>query len=157
MEFSTDLKKAGLKTTQPRLKILQILEDTQVRHLSAEDVYKVLLESGEEIGLATVYRVLTQFEGAGLVIRHNFEGGRSVFELNDESHHDHMVCLECGKVFEFYDRTIEERQKQVAEQAGFAIDDHSLYLYGVCRGFRESGKCSWSGELDEGIFRLKHK
>lgn len=157
MEFTTDLKKAGLKTTQPRLKILQILEGADVRHLSAEDVYKILLESGEEIGLATVYRVLTQFEGAGLVIRHNFEGGRSVFELNDESHHDHMVCLECGKVFEFYDRTIEDRQKQIAHQAGFTIDDHSLYLYGVCRGFREKGKCSWSGELDQGIFKLKQK
>src|SRR5690606_31764141 len=134
MGFTTDLKKAGLKTTRPRLKILNILETADIRHLSAEDVYKILLESGDEIGLATVYRVLTQFEGAGLVIRHNFEGGRSVFELNDESHHDHMVCLECGRVFEFFDRTIEERQRQIAEQTGFTIDDHSLYLYGVCRG-----------------------
>ena len=157
MEFTTDLKKAGLKTTQPRLKILQILETAQVRHLTAEDVYKILLETGEEIGLATVYRVLTQFESAGLVIRHNFEGGRSVFELNDESHHDHMVCLECGKVFEFFDKTIEERQKQIAQQAGFTIDDHSLYLYGVCQGFRDTKKCSWSDELDQGIFKLKHK
>jgi len=157
MGFTTDLKKAGLKTTRPRLKILNILETAEVRHLSAEDVYKILLESGDEIGLATVYRVLTQFEGAGLVIRHNFEGGRSVFELNDESHHDHMVCLECGRVFEFFDRTIEERQRQIAEQAGFTIDDHSLYLYGVCRGFRDAGKCSWSDKLGEGIFRLKQK
>ncbi len=157
MEHSSDLKKAGLKTTQPRLKILQILENADIRHLSAENVYKILLDAGEEIGLATVYRVLTQFESAGLVIRHNFEGGRSVFELNDESHHDHMVCLECGKVFEFYDRTIEERQRQIAQQAGFTIDDHSLYLYGVCQGFRDKGKCSWSGELDQGIFKLKQK
>ncbi|MCZ7597699.1 MAG: ferric iron uptake transcriptional regulator [Gammaproteobacteria bacterium] len=157
MGFTTDLKKAGLKTTRPRLKILNILETAEVRHLSAEDVYKILLESGDEIGPATVYRVLTQFEGAGLVIRHNFEGGRSVFELNDESHHDHMVCPECGRVFEFFDRTIEERQRQIAEQAGFTIDDHSLYLYGVCRGFRDSGKCSWSDKLGEGIFRLKQK
>jgi Fur family ferric uptake transcriptional regulator len=157
MEFTTDLKKAGLKTTRPRLKILSILESTDTRHLSAEDVYKVLLESGEEIGLATVYRVLTQFESAGLVIRHNFEGGRSVFELNDESHHDHMVCLECGRVFEFFDRTIEERQNEIAREAGFFIDDHSLYLYGVCRGFRESGQCSRSDSLGEGIFRLKQK
>ncbi len=154
---TTDLKKAGLKTTQPRLKILQILETTDVRHLSAEDVYKILLETGEEIGLATVYRVLTQFEGAGLVIRHNFEGGRSVFELNDESHHDHMVCLECGRVFEFYDKTIEERQNQISDEAGFSIADHSLYLYGVCRGFQERGECSWSETLDNGILKLKQK
>ena len=157
MARKQDLKKAGLKTTQPRLKILHILENTAVRHLSAEDVYRNLLDANEEIGLATVYRVLTQFEAAGLVIRHNFEGGRSVFELNDESHHDHMVCLECGRVFEFFDRTIEDRQKQIAEEAGFAIDDHSLYLYGVCDGFRDSGTCSWSEQPDKGIFKLKQK
>ena len=151
MSHPQDLKKAGLKTTQPRLKILEILENSKVRHLGAEDVYKILLESNEEIGLATVYRVLTQFEGAGLVIRHNFEGGRSVFELNDETHHDHMVCLECGKVFEFFDKTIEERQNRIAAEAGFVIEDHSLYLYGVCEGIRKNGKCSRNRSKDDGI------
>jgi Fur family transcriptional regulator, ferric uptake regulator len=152
---TSDLKRAGLKTTQPRLKILEILENAEVRHLGAEDVYKILLESNADIGLATVYRVLTQFESAGLVIRHNFEGGRSVFELNDESHHDHMVCLECGRVFEFYDSTIEDRQRQIAAEAGFAIDDHSLHMYGVCNGFRENGACSWLDDPQDGIFKPK--
>src|SRR3990172_1655861 len=137
---STDLKKAGLKATLPRLKILRILEEAKVRHMTAEDVYKILLAAGEEVGLATVYRVLTQFEGAGLVIRHNFEGGRAGFEINQGSHHDHMVCLECGHVFEFYDNAIEERQRRVAEKAGFHIDDHSLYLYGVCEGMKKHGR-----------------
>lgn len=148
---SKDLKKAGLKSTLPRLTILSILEQATVRHMSAEDVYKSLLEEGEEIGLATVYRVLTQFETAGLVIRHNFEGGRSVFELNDETHHDHMVCMECGKVFEFFDKTIEERQKKVAETAGFHMDDHSLYLYGVCSGMKANGSCSMKSDESDGI------
>jgi Fur family ferric uptake transcriptional regulator len=139
---SNDLKKAGLKTTLPRLKILSILENADDRHMTAEDVYKQLLESGEDIGLATVYRVLTQFEGAGLVIRHNFEGGRAIFEMNDEGHHDHLVCVECGQVFEFYDKAIEERQRKVASDAGFVLDDHALYLYGVCDGMRKNGKCS---------------
>jgi Fur family ferric uptake transcriptional regulator len=142
MKDSTDLKKAGLKATLPRLKILRILEDAQVRHMSAEDVYKLLIEGGEEVGLATVYRVLTQFEAAGLVLRHNFEGGRAVFEINPGSHHDHMVCVECGKVFEFVDAAIEDRQRQVAKQAGFVVDEHSLYLYGMCEGMRHNGKCS---------------
>jgi Fur family ferric uptake transcriptional regulator len=142
MKDSTDLKKAGLKATLPRLKILRILEDAKVRHMSAEDVYKLLIDAGEEVGLATVYRVLTQFESAGLVLRHNFEGGRAVFEINQGSHHDHMVCIECGKVFEFMDSAIEERQRKVAEQAGFVVDEHSLYLYGTCEGMRRNGKCS---------------
>ncbi len=142
MKDSSDLKKAGLKTTLPRLKILRILEKAKVRHMSAEDVYKRLLEGGEEVGLATVYRVLTQFETAGLVLRHNFEGGRAVFEMNPGSHHDHMVCVECGKVFEFIDPAIEERQRKVAEKAGFVVDEHSLYLYGVCEGLRRNGRCS---------------
>lgn len=146
MSDSTDLKRAGLKATLPRLKILQIMEDAKVRHRTAEDIYKTLLEMGEEVGLATVYRVLTQFEAAGLVIRHNFEGGRSVFEINHGGHHDHMVCVECGKVFEFYDPTIEERQRKVAEKAGFAIDSHSLYMYGTCLGMKKNGKCSKRGE-----------
>ncbi len=142
MKDSADLKKAGLKATLPRLKILRILEEARVRHMSAEDVYRVLIETGEEVGLATVYRVLTQFESAGLVLRHNFEGGRAVFEINQGAHHDHMVCVECGKVFEFVDPAIEERQRKVAERAGFVVDDHSLYLYGICEGMRRHGRCS---------------
>lgn len=142
MTDSTNLKKAGLKATLPRLKILSILEEAKVRHMTAEDVYKALLKMGEEVGLATVYRVLTQFEAAGLVIRHNFEGDRSVFELNQGHHHDHMVCVECGKVFEFYDPAIEERQRKVAAREGFIIDGHSLHLYGICEGMKKSGVCS---------------
>ena len=128
-----DLKQAGLKTTLPRLRVLSILENSKVRHLSAEDVYKELLEDEGSIGLATVYRVLTQFEDAGLVIRHNFEGERSVFELNDEDHHDHMVCVKCGSVTEFLDKRIEAQQEKVAEDHGFTIQDHSLTLYGLCK------------------------
>lgn len=139
---TADLKKAGLKATLPRLKILRILEEAPAHHLTAEDVYKQLLTAGEEVGLATVYRVLTQFEAAGMVLRHNFEGGRSVFEINHGSHHDHMVCIECGLVFEFVDSAIEERQRRVAEKAGFIVDAHQLYMYGVCEGMRRNGKCS---------------
>ncbi len=142
MKDSIDLKKAGLKATLPRLKILGMLEHARTRHMTAEDVYKAMLASGEEVGLATVYRVLTQFEAAGLVIRHNFEGGRAVFELNQGSHHDHMVCVECDKVFEFADPAIEERQRKVAEKAGFVMSEHSLYIYGICEGMKKSGKCS---------------
>jgi len=141
-ETTTDLKKAGLKATVPRLKILEILESAEHPHLTAEDVYHRLRESGEDVGLATVYRVLTQFQAAGLVIRHNFEGGRSVFEINQGGHHDHMVCLECGRVFEFFDREIEARQSAVATETGFVIEDHSMYLYGVCEGMKTQGKCS---------------
>ncbi|GIT26389.1 MAG: hypothetical protein CM1200mP41_24330 [Gammaproteobacteria bacterium] len=112
--------------------------------MTAEDVYKQLLQSEQEVGLATVYRILTQFETAGLVIRHNFEGGRALYELHDGAHHDHMVCVECGKVFEFVDRTIEQRQRNVAAKAGFVMEDHSLSLYGVCNGMKESGRCSMS-------------
>jgi len=139
---SADLKKAGLKATLPRLKILRILEAVAEHHLTAEDVYKQLLSAGEDVGLATVYRVLTQFEAAGMVLRHNFEGGRAVFEINHGDHHDHMVCLECGRVFEFVDDAIEERQKRVAQKAGFLVDAHQLYMYGVCDGMRKHGKCS---------------
>ncbi len=128
-----DLRKAGLKVTLPRMKILEMLESSENRHLSAEDVYKGLMESGEDIGLATVYRVLTQFESAGLVQRHHFEGGQSVFELDDGGHHDHMVCLNCGGIEEFFDKTIEDRQEKVAEERGFKITDHSLILYGHCK------------------------
>jgi Fur family ferric uptake transcriptional regulator len=129
---NSDLKKAGLKITLPRVKILQILENSQAHHLSAEDVYRVLLESDEDIGLATVYRVLTQFQEAGLVTRHNFEGGHSVFELDLGTHHDHLVCVKCGKVEEFIDQVIEDRQKEIAEKAGYRITDHSLNMYGIC-------------------------
>lgn len=129
---SSDLRKAGLKVTLPRMKILEILESSENRHMSAEDVYKVLLEGNEEIGLATVYRVLTQFEAAGLVTRHHFEGGHSVFEMNEGHHHDHIVCSQCGKVVEFYDETIESTQEKIAKKAGFSIRDHSLIIYGDC-------------------------
>ncbi len=129
---SADIKKAGLKVTLPRIKILEIMENSDTRHLSAEDVYKHLLEEGEEVGLATVYRVLTQFETAGLVTRHHFDEGHSVFELNHGSHHDHIVCVKCGKVEEFVDEVIEQRQKDIAVKAGFQITDHCLYIYGVC-------------------------
>ena len=128
----TDIRKAGLKVTLPRVKILQILETASSRHMTAEDVYKALLEKGEEIGLATVYRVLTQFVGAGLVERHHFEGGQAVFELDRGSHHDHIVCEQCGRVEEFVDETIEQHQKQIAEQRGFEIAEHSLIIYGRC-------------------------
>ena len=134
MQGKDDLKQAGLKTTQPRLKILDVLETSQVRHLSAEDVYKRLLALDQDIGLATVYRVLTQFELAGLVIRHNFEGGASVFELNDASHHDHMVCLESGEIIEFVDDIIERRQQEIAEEHGYELVDHALVLYVRPRG-----------------------
>ena len=124
-----DLRDAGLKVTSPRLKVLEVLEASKQRHLSAEAIYRMLLETGEELGLATVYRVLTQFERAGLVSRSNFEGGTSVFELTDGSHHDHMVCLETGQVIEFCDERIEQIQRDIASKHGYEIDDHSLVLY----------------------------
>ena len=124
-----DLRKAGLKVTSPRLKILEVLETSAERHLSAEAIYKALIDAGEEFGIATVYRVLTQFEQAGLVTRHNFEGGTSVFELADRTHHDHMVCLETGKVIEFMEERIEELQAEIADRHGYTIEDHSLVLY----------------------------
>ncbi len=127
------MKKAGLKITLPRVKILEILEKARDRHLSAEDIYTILNESGEEIGLATVYRVLTQFEEAKLVIRHHFSEGHSVFELDLGTHHDHLVCVKCGHVEEFVDELIEKRQKAVAENAGFCMTDHSLNIYGICK------------------------
>ncbi len=127
-----DLRKAGLKVTLPRMKILEILEQSDQQHLSAEDIYRVLLDSDEEIGLATIYRVLTQFEGAGLVIRHHFEGGQAVFELDRGKHHDHLICIKCGKIVEFMDNSIEEQQNLIAEQNGFKITDHSLIIYGEC-------------------------
>jgi Fur family ferric uptake transcriptional regulator len=127
-----DLKSSGLKVTLPRLKILEIFQNSAVRHLSAEDVYKVLLTDDMDVGLATVYRVLTQFEQAGILHRNYFETGKAVFELNEGSHHDHLVCLDCGKVEEFYDEEIERRQQLVATQRGFTIAEHSLAIYGNC-------------------------
>ncbi len=129
MEQRKELRKAGLKVTLPRLKILEIFENSKLRHLSAEDMYKELLDSGEDIGLATVYRVLTQFEGAGLVTRHNFEGGHSIFELDDGEHHDHMVCVESGEVIEFFNEDIEALQRAMAKEHGFELLDHNLVLY----------------------------
>lgn len=134
-----EIRKAGLKVTLPRVKILELLESSNHRHVSAEDVYKMLLDKGEEIGLATVYRVLTQFEAAGLVTRHNFEGGHAVFELDRGDHHDHIVCVVCGKVAEFMDSTIEQRQREVAREHGFEMADHSLIIYGRCNKHSESG------------------
>ncbi|CDG22051.1 ferric uptake regulation protein [Xenorhabdus poinarii G6] len=126
------LKNAGLKVTLPRLKILEVLQDPECHHVSAEDLYKKLIDIGEEIGLATVYRVLNQFDDAGIVTRHNFEGGKSVFELTQQHHHDHLICLDCGKVIEFNDEFIEERQRNIAERYGIKLSNHSLYLYGHC-------------------------
>ncbi|HED36212.1 MAG TPA: ferric iron uptake transcriptional regulator [Gammaproteobacteria bacterium] len=128
------LKKAGLKVTLPRIKILSILEESALRHQTAENVYKTLLDQNEEIGLATVYRVLTQFEAAGLVTRHHFEGGQAVFELNHGAHHDHLVCVSCGKVVEFIDEVIEQHQTQIAKENKFEITEHSLIIYGHCHG-----------------------
>jgi len=129
---SNDLRAAGLKSTLPRRKILEVMESHGTRHMSAEDIYRSLLDSDEDVGLATVYRVLTQFESAGLVSKHNFEGGHSVFELNQGAHHDHILCVKCGKVEEFVDEVIEQRQHDIAEQKGFAMTDHCLYIYGIC-------------------------
>ncbi|BBA33644.1 DNA-binding transcriptional dual regulator [Methylocaldum marinum] len=131
---SQDIRNAGLKVTLPRVKILEMLENRSGsdRHLTAEEVYKSLLSDGEEIGLATVYRVLTQFEAAGLVKRHHFEGGNSIFELNRGEHHDHIVCVKCGRVEEFSDEVIEKRQNEIAQEKSFKLTDHSLCLYGIC-------------------------
>ena len=129
---SDDLKDAGLKATQPRLKILNMLEQNRDRHMSAEDVYRALMAAGDDLGLATIYRVLMQFETAGLVIRHHFAEGHAVFELDSGEHHDHILCLDCGKVTEFVDDTIERRQVKIAKQHGFRLADHSLVLHGRC-------------------------
>lgn len=127
-----ELKASGLKATQPRLKILEIFQQNSVRHLSAEDIYRLLIAENLEIGLATVYRVLTQFEQAGLLTRNYFETGKAVYELNEGTHHDHLVCLKCGRVEEFHDKRIEQRQHEVAKEHGFDIVDHTLAIYGYC-------------------------
>ncbi|HBW82494.1 MAG TPA: ferric iron uptake transcriptional regulator [Gammaproteobacteria bacterium] len=135
-----ELRAVGLKVTLPRVKILQILENSKTKHLSAEDVYKALIEAEEDVGLATVYRVLTQFESAGLVSRHHFEGGHSVFELMSDEHHDHIVCDLCGKVEEFFDSIIEQQQEKIAQKFGYKITDHSMYLYGICAACQAEAK-----------------
>ena len=136
-EISNRLKKAGLKVTLPRIKILELLEKRPERHASAEEIYRLLIDQGEDVGVATVYRVLTQCEQAGLIRRLQFEGGPSVFEIAGGDHHDHIVCARCGRVEEFHDDIIERRQREIADQAGFDIEDHSMVLYGLCHDCRE--------------------
>ncbi len=133
MATASDLKNIGLKATLPRMKVLELFQDSKRKHLSAEDVYRLLLDDQLDIGLATVYRVLTQFEQAGLLRRQHFETGKAVFELNQGEHHDHLVCVHCGRVEEFFDEDIEKRQKQVAKKFGFVLSDHDLSLYGTCK------------------------
>ena len=133
MTNADELKSSGLKATLPRIRILEVFQTGQRRHMTAEDVYKALLADGSDIGLATVYRVLMQFEQAGLLSRNHFESGKSVFELNEGSHHDHLVCLQCGRVEEFYDAAIEQRQQRVATEHGFELQEHALALYGICK------------------------
>ena len=132
LDNSKNLKNIGLKATYPRLKILDLFQSSDQRHLTAEDVYRALMNDGMDIGLATVYRVLTQFEQAGLLERHYFESGKAVFELNEGGHHDHLVCMQCGKVEEFFDAEIETRQNAIAEERGFKLREHALYLYADC-------------------------
>ncbi len=132
LDDGEELRKAGLKSTLPRRRVLSILEQTSGRHLSAEDVYRALMEAGEDVGLATIYRVLTQFEAANLVIRHDFANGHAVYELDSGEHHDHIVCADCGAVTEFVDAVIERRQTRVAEELGFTLTDHSLVIHGRC-------------------------
>jgi Fur family ferric uptake transcriptional regulator len=147
MEDHVQLQKKGLKATHPRLKILDIFEHSEKRHLSAEDVYKIMLNSREEIGLATIYRVLTQFEQAGLLIKHHFENdkaNKAIFELNEQSHHDHIVCLQCGNVEEFQNPEIEKLQADVADKLGYNIIEHSLYVYGDCK--RKDCACRLGGQ-----------
>jgi Fur family ferric uptake transcriptional regulator len=132
MSHPSDLKSIGLKATLPRLKILDLFEHSSKRHMTAEEVYSLLREEGEDIGLATVYRVLTQFEQAGLLMRHHFDSDKAVFELNEGEHHDHLVCMQCGRVEEFFDAEIEKRQKKIVESRGFTIHDHSLQIYVDC-------------------------
>ena len=132
MKEHGDLKKTGLKTTLPRLKVLGIFEDNRDKHLSAEDIFKIKMQKDDEVGLATIYRVLTQFEQSGILIRHHFESDKAVFELNEKAHHDHIVCLQCGFIKEFVDEEIEKRQNMIAEKNGFKIIEHALYIYADC-------------------------
>jgi len=132
MKQADELKNSGLKATLPRIKVLEIFQKSEQRHMSAEDVYKMLLADGADVGLATVYRVLMQFEQAGILSRNHFEAGKAVFELNEGKHHDHLVCMDCGRVEEFYDAEIEKRQRSVAQARGFELQEHSLALYAAC-------------------------
>jgi Fur family ferric uptake transcriptional regulator len=143
MKEHADLKKIGLKVTLPRLKVLNIFENNRDKHLSAEDIYKIILKSEEEIGLATIYRVLTQFEQSGILLRHHFESDKAVFELNEKAHHDHIVCLQCGFIKEFCDDEIEKRQNTIAEKNGFTIIEHALYIYADCNN--KSCSCKLGG------------
>ena len=140
MTNAEELKSSGLKATLPRIKILEVFQQAALRHMTAEDVYKVLLTEGADIGLATVYRVLMQFEQAGILSRHHFEAGKAVFELNEGKHHDHLVCVNCGRVEEFYDPEIERRQQQIAQERGYKLQDHALALYVICERADCAGK-----------------
>lgn len=133
MSEITDLKSAGLKATLPRMQVLEILQQSERRHLTADDVYRIAITQGNDIGLATIYRVLTQFEQAGLVHKSTFDAGKAVFELNEGGHHDHLVCLDCGHVEEFVDESIEKKQQEISRQYGFELDDHVMALYGRCK------------------------
>lgn len=132
-----DIRNAGLKVTQPRMRILEMFENSLMRHMGAEEIYRKLLEDGQDIGLATVYRVLTQFESAGLLTRHHFESGHAVYELSEQQHHDHIVCVRCGKVDEFRNEEIEALQNSIADRAGYKMTDHVLHIYGVCASCQE--------------------
>jgi Fur family ferric uptake transcriptional regulator len=151
MSTPSDLKTIGLKATLPRLKILEIFQKTETRHLSAEDVYRQLLTEQMDIGLATVYRVLTQFEQAGLLARNHFDNGKAVFELNEGTHHDHLVCLVCGRVEEFYDAEIEKRQHSIAKSRGFTLQEHALSLYGVCTKPNCDGRVRAASENNQAL------
>ena len=143
------LRQAGLRATLPRLKILEIFERSEQRHMSAETVYRALLDADEEVGLATVYRVLTQFEGAGLLKRLHFEGGNALFELDSRSHHDHIVCIRCGRVDEFIDETIEKRQQTIAKRHGYSVTDHSLSIYGICAACQNTSTTEFAHSGEE--------
>ena len=140
MDTLDELKNSGLKATLPRLTILDIFQRAEQRHMTADDVFRVLMEGGSDIGLATVYRVLTQFEQAGLLVRSHFESGRAVYELDGGEHHDHLVCVTCGKVEEFFDAQIEKRQQAIAQERGWLLQDHAMSLYGVCAACRKAGR-----------------
>lgn len=154
----SSLKSAGLRPTLPRRLILEILENSSERHMGAEEIYQAIRDLNQEVGLATVYRVLTQFEQSRIVISHKFAGdNKAYYELNDETHHDHLVCVKCGRVIEFVDEQIEKRQKEVAKSAGFVLEDHSLHLYGVCTGMSKKGVCSVSDSDSQNIHQIGEK
>jgi Fur family ferric uptake transcriptional regulator len=149
-DFPAELRSSGLKATGPRLRTLELFHEGAEKHLTAEDLYRCLLEEKNEVGLATIYRVLLQFSAAGILIRHHFDAGRAVFELNQRHHHDHMVCTACGKVEEFFDQAIERRQTAIARQHGFSIREHSLSLYGICAACAKDGRAAPRAQADAG-------